>query len=104
MTQEQNFIIYLMLLNGILFTGMNIIAHTMVYPGGKGSKKKGYAFLLAAILVLCVQQEYRVLVQMGFTPSGTRKILTGFIVPVFALHLIFYRFRANKKESNQIKN
>jgi hypothetical protein len=93
-----------MFLNGILFTGINIIAHTIIYPGTKESKKKGYAFLLAAILVLCVQQEYRVLIQMGFTPSGTRKILTGFIIPVFALHLIFYRSRVNKKESNQTKN
>jgi hypothetical protein len=97
LTQEQNFIIYLMLLNGIIFTGINIIAHTMVYPGTKGSKKKGYAFLLGAILILCVQQEYRILIQMGFTPSSTRKILTGFVVPVFALHLAFYRYKANKK-------
>ena len=99
LTQEQNFIIYLMLLNGILFTGLNIIAHTIIYPGPKGSKKSGYAFLLAAILILCVQQEYRTLLQMGFGPEATRKILIGFIIPVFALHLAFYRYLAKKKST-----
>ena len=89
--------VYLMLLNGILFSGLNIIAHAIIYPGPKGSKKKGYAFLIAAFLVICVQQEYRALLQMGFSPETVLRILTGFIVPVFALHLAFYRFRKNSR-------
>ncbi len=93
LTQDQNIIIYLMLLNGILFSGLNIIAHTIIYPGPRGSKKKGYAFLLAALLALCVQQEYRALLQLEFSPATTRKILAGLTIPVFALHLAFYRSR-----------
>jgi hypothetical protein len=93
LTQDQNIIIYLMLLNGVLFTGLNIIAHTILNPGPKGSKKKGYAFLLAALLVICVQQEHRALIQIGLSPDTTTKVLTGFIIPVFALHLVFYRSR-----------
>ncbi len=93
LTQDQNIIVYLMLLNGILFSGLNIIAHIIINPGPKGSKKSGYAFLLGAILVLCAQQEYRALLQLGFSPDTTRTVLIGFIIPVFALHLAFYRSR-----------
>lgn len=93
LTQEQNIIIYLMLLNGVLFTGLNFIAHTIINPGPKGSKKSGYAFLLAAFLTLCAQQEYRALLQLGFNPETVWRVLAGFIIPVFALHLVFYRSR-----------
>ena len=95
LTQDQNIIIYLMLLNGVLFSGANIVAYLIINPGPKGSKKKGYAFLISAMLALCVQQEYRALLQLGFSPASVGKILTGFIVPVFALHLVFYRSRKN---------
>ena len=104
LTLDQNIIIYLMLLNGVLFSGLNILAHAITNPGPRGSKKKGYAFLLTAILVLCVQQENRALLQLGFNPGVVRTILIGFIIPVFALHLAFYRSRkiarTRKPESN----
>ena len=51
------------------------------------------AALLAAFLILCVQQEFRALLQLGFSSEAIRRILAGFIIPVFALHLAFYRSR-----------
>lgn len=99
LTQDQNIIIYLMLLNGVLFSGLNIVAFIMINPGPRGSKRKGYAFLIAAMLVLCVQQEYRALLQLGFSSAPVGKVLIGFIVPIFALHLAFYRFRKKSRAS-----
>ena len=97
LTQDQNFIVYLMLLNGVLFSGLNFIAHTIINPGPKGSKKSGYAFLLAALLTLCAQQEHRVLLQLGFSPETVWRVLAGFIIPVFALHMVFYRSRKKNR-------
>ena len=99
LTLDQNIIIYLMLLNGILFSGANIIAYIMVNPGPRGSKRKGYAFLIAAMLVLCVQQEYRALLQLGLSSASVGKALIGLTVPIFALHLAFYRFRKKGRAS-----
>lgn len=98
LTQEQNTIIYLMFLNGLLFLGLNNIAWSIINPGGQGSKRRGYTLILAAVSALCVQQEYRALVTLGIAPEITAKLLLGgFVVPVFLVSLVYYRLRRNKK-------
>ncbi|MGP0629331.1 hypothetical protein ACTRW9_06475 [Nitrospina sp. 32_T5] len=102
LTDTQNFIVYLMFLSGLLFLGLNFIAHSMVFPGGKGSKRVGYMLIVAVILALVVTQQYRLLVALEFSSSLARQIiLGGFAVPVFLLSLVYYRiqrFRSEKKQ------
>ena len=99
LTQEQNTIIYLMFLNGLLFLGLNNIAWSIITPGEQYSKRRGYALILAAVLALCVQQEYRVLTGLGVSPEKTAKVLLGgFVIPVFLVSLVYYRLRRNKKQ------
>ncbi len=93
LTQDQNIVVYLMLLSGILFLGLSIVASSIINPGPKGSKKAGYIFILTALLILCVQQEYRSMTQLGFATERIWKILAGLIIPVFFLNLVYYRFR-----------
>lgn len=88
-----NIVVYLMLLSGILFLGLSVVAKGIINPGPKGSKKSGYIFILTAFLLLCVQQEYRSLVQLGFAEERIWKILAGLIIPVFFLNLVYYRYR-----------
>ncbi len=93
LTQDQNIVVYLMLLSGILFLGLSVVAKAIINPGPKGSKKSGYIFILTALLILCVQQEYRSMTQLGFAAERIWKILAGLIIPVFILNLVYYRFR-----------
>lgn len=87
-----------MLLNGILFLGLSVVANSIINPGPKGSKKAGYISILTAFLILCVQQEYRSMAQLGFEAAKTWKVLTGFIVPILIFNLVFYRFRKRDLE------
>ena len=91
-TQNQNFIVYLMFLNGLVFLGLNFIAYSIVFPGPKGSKRLGYLLIVAVLVALMVTQEYHLLVQMDFPASPARNILLGgFILPVFLVSLVYYR-------------
>lgn len=97
LSQEQNTVVYLMFLNGILFMGLNRIAYSITNPGPKGSKGTGYALILAAFLALCAQQEYRALAFLEIAPQSVAKILLGgFIAPVFLTSLAYHRARKKR--------
>lgn len=94
LTQVQNAIIYLMVMNGILFLGLNFIAYSLVFPGPKGSKRIGYLFIVSALLAYLAQQEYRTLLSLDFSPDATQRILLGgCIVPVFLISAVYYRIK-----------
>ena len=94
---EQSHIVYLMFLNGILFLGLNFIAYSMAFPGGKGSKRIGYVLIVAVILAYTVTQEFRYMVELGFDSSWTRNILLGgFVTPVFLISLVYYRIKKQR--------
>ncbi len=98
LTQEQNTVVYLMFLNGVLFLSLNFVAWSIVNPGDLKSKRRGYALILGALSAICVQQEYRSLVAMGIAPETTVKLLLGgFIVPVFIFSFVYYRSRKTAK-------
>lgn len=102
LTPSQNFIVYLMFLNGLLFLGLNFIAYSMVFPGKKGSKRLGYMLIVAVGLAVVVAQQFRLLVALEFDPSMARQIiLGGFAVPVFLLSLVYYRIRRARSEKEQ---
>ncbi|HAK36715.1 MAG TPA: hypothetical protein DCM60_00515 [Nitrospina sp.] len=105
LTPEQNAIVYLMFLNGILFLCLNYIAFSIINPGGKGSKRIGYMLLTTVLLVTVIQQEYEVMVQLGFTDGSIRKILLGgFVAPVFLLTIAYYRVKRSRLENKSNKN
>jgi hypothetical protein len=94
---NQSAVVYLMFLSGVLFLGLNWCAFAFTAPAPKGSKRRGYAFLLLAFLALAVQQQYRALLALDFPSATAGKILFGgFLVPVFALSLVYYRFKVNR--------
>ena len=97
LTPEQNTVIYLMFLNGILFWGLTCVAEALIIP--KNPKSRGYASILAAILAMCVQQEYRSLIMLGIAPEKTISLLSGFIVPVFLISLVYYRFQKIRRNN-----
>jgi len=102
LTQDQNTIVYLMFLNGILFLGLNFIAYSLVFPGPKGSKRLGYVLITAAILAFLTQLEYRALLLFDFDPGMVQKILLfGMIFPVFLISIAYYRMRRNHLEKKQ---
>lgn len=101
LTQDQNTIVYLMFLNGILFLGLNFIAHSIVFPGPKGSKRIGYALIVAVILAFGVQMEYRSLIHLNFAPEKSQQILLfGFAFPVFLISIVYYRIKKNRLEKS----
>ena len=105
LTLEQNAIVYLMFLNGILFLGLHFIAFTFVNHGGKKSKRIGYALLIAVFLVAVIQQEYEAMVQLNFIDGSIHKILLGgFVTPVFLLSIAFYRIRRSRLEHESEKS
>ncbi len=96
LTQDQNTIIYLMFLNGILFLGLNFIAYSLVFPGPKGSKRLGYIMIVSFILAFATQFEYRALLIFDFEPGKAQKILLfGMICPVFLISMVYYRMKRN---------
>ncbi len=99
LTQTQNFIVYLMFLNGLMFLGLNFIARSIVFPGARKSKRLGYVMFTAVAMAVIVSQEYHLLVQMEFPASSVRYILVGgFIVPVFLISLVYYRIQRSRQE------
>ena len=105
LTLEQNAIVYLMFLNGILFLGLRFIAFSIVNNGGKESKRIGYALLIIVFLIAVIQQEYKVMVQLGFSDGNIRKILLGgFVAPVFLLSITYYRIRRSRIENESNKS
>ena len=95
----QNQIIYLMLLNGLLFLGLNFIACAIVFPGGPGSKKLGYVLITIVALVLCITQELDILIDMEFPAVAVRTVLLGgFAAPVFLISLVYYRIKRSRLE------
>ena len=99
LTQDQNTIIYLMFLNGILFLGLNFIAYSLVFPGPKGSKRIGYVLIVAAVLAFFTQLEYRALLLFDFNPGEVQKILLlGMVIPVFLVSMVYYRIKKNRME------
>ena len=98
---DQNQIVYLLLLNGLLFLGLNFVACAIVFPGGPGSKKLGYVLITTVALVLCITQEMDILVDMGFPASSARTVLlAGFAVPVFLVSLVYYRIKRSRSEQS----
>jgi hypothetical protein len=96
LTQDQNTIVYLMFLNGILFLGLNFIAYSLVFPGPRGSKRLGYILIVSAILAFTTQFEYRALLLFDIDPGKVQKILIfGMISPVFLISLVYYRYKKN---------
>ena len=101
LTPDQNTIVYLMFLNGILFLGLNFIAYSIVFPGPKGSKRIGYVLIVSVILVVSTQQEYQSLLYFQFAPDSAQKILLfGMIFPVFLISTVYYRLKKNHLEKN----
>jgi Ca2+/Na+ antiporter len=99
LTQDQNTIIYLMFLNGILFLGLNFIAYSLVFPGPKGSKRLGYILIVSAILAFSTQLQYRALLLFDFQPGQVQKILLfGMISPVFLISVVYYRIKKNYQQ------
>ena len=104
LTPEQNAIVYLTFLNGILFLGLRFIAFSIVYHDGKTSKRIGYALLTIVFLIALIQQEYQTMLYLGFIDSDIRKILLGgFVVPVFLLSIAYYRIKRFRIESKSNK-
>ena len=102
LTADQNTIVYLMFLNGILFLGLNFIAYSIVFPGTKRSKRIGYVLIISVILVVSVQQEYQALLYFKVSSSDSKNILLfGMILPVFLLSTVYYRFKNNFLIKNQ---
>ena len=94
-----------MFLNGILFLGLHFIAYSIVNHGGKGSKRIGYALLITVFLVAVIQQEYEVMIQLGFNDDNIQKILLGgFVAPVFLLSIAYYRIRRSQLENESNKS
>ena len=94
-----------MFLNGILFLGLRFIAFSFVNPGGKKSKRIGYALLIAVIFIAVIQQEYEAMVQLNFIDDSIRKILLGgFVAPVFLLSIALYRIKRSRIEHEQEKS
>ncbi len=106
LTEDQNTIIYLMFLNGIIFLGLNFVAQAIVFPGPPGSKIKGYMLIVAVITAFSAQQEFRGLVALDFSANIVQTILlTGFIAPTFFLSLFYYRIKKNRQlKENKTQN
>ena len=107
LTLEQNAIVYLMFLNGILFLGLRFIAFAIVNHESKGSKRIGYALLTTVLLIAVIQQEYQVMTQLNFNDGDIRKILLlGCVAPIFLLSIAYYRMKRSRFESeaNKIKH
>lgn len=103
-TPEQNAIIYLMFLNGILFLGLNFIAFSIVNRGGKESKRIGYMLFAAVGLAALIQQEYQAMTQLGFMDGNIRQVLlAGFVVPVFFISIVYYRVQQSRMEKKPEK-
>jgi hypothetical protein len=99
LSPDQNTIVYLMFLNGVLFLGLNFIAYSMVFPGPKGSKRIGYVLIVSVILVVVTQQQYQSLLYFKFAPGEAQKIiLFGMIFPVFLISAVYYRLKKNHLE------
>jgi hypothetical protein len=102
LTQAQNQIIYLMLLNGLLFLGLNFVAYSIIFPGPKGSKRMGYVFITCGLLAYLVQQLYQGMVALDYPQENVSGlILSGFVVPVFFVSLFYYRIKRNRIEKEQ---
>ena len=100
LTLEQNAIVYLMFLNGILFLGLRFIAFAIVNHESKGSKRIGYAFLTTVLLIALIQQEYQVMTQLNFNDGDIRKILLlGCVAPIFLSSIAYYRIKRFRRES-----
>lgn len=106
LTEDQNTIIYIMFLNGMVFLGLNFIAQVIVFPGERGSKVKGYMLIVAAFTAFSAQQEFRGLVALGFSAEKIQTILfTGFIAPTFFISLVYYRIKKNSQiKENETQN
>ncbi len=97
----QNQIIYLMLLNGLLFLGLRFVACAIVFPGGPGSKKLGYVLIVTVGLVLCITQQLGLLLDLEFSPGAARAVLLGgFAAPVFLISLVVYRIKRTRMEKS----
>ena len=95
----QNQIVYLMFLNGLLFLGLNFVAHAIVFSGERGSKKLGYVLITIVALVLCITQELDILLDLQFPEESARNVLLlGFTAPVFLISLVYYRIKRNRLE------
>ena len=106
LTLEQNAIVYLMFLNGILFLGLRFIAFAIVNHESKGSKRIGYALLTTVLLITSIQQEFQVMTQLNFNDGDIMKILLlGSVTPIFLSSIAYYRIKRFKIESKatQIK-
>ena len=104
LTLEQNAIVYLMFLNGILFLGLRFIAFAIVNYESNGSKRIGYALLTTVLLIAVIQQEYQVMTQLNFNVGDIRKILLlGCVAPIFLSSIAYYRIKRFRLEnkSNQ---
>jgi len=104
LTLEQNAIVYLMFLNGILFLGLRFIAFTIINHESKGSKRTGYALLTTVLLIAVIQQEYQVMTQLNFNDGDIRKILLlGCVAHIFLSSIAYYRMKRFRLEnkSNQ---
>ncbi len=100
LSPEQNAIVYLMFLNGILFLGLRFIAFSIVNYDSKESKRIGYALLTTVLLIAVIQQEYQAMIQLSFIDSNIRKILLGgCVAPVFLLSVAYYRMKRFRLES-----
>lgn len=99
LTPAQNNIIYLMLLNGLLFLGLKFVARAIVFPGGPGSKQLGYVLMVAVALVLCITQQLELLLDLEFPPGAARAVLLGgFAAPVFLISLVVFRIKRTRQE------
>lgn len=98
---SQNQIVYLMLLNGLLFLGLNFVANALVFPGGRGSKKLGYVLFVVVGLILCIAQELDILLEMEFPMATARTVLlAGFAAPVFLVSLVYFRIKRSRMEQS----
>ena len=98
MTENQNTVIYLMFLNGLLFLGLNFVAYSIIFPGPSTSKRIGYLLIVASISALILQQEFQGLLSLNLTSESTTNILIiGFVSPVFLVSLVYYRIKKNRR-------
>jgi len=103
LNEDQNTIIYLMFLNGIVFLGLNFVAQSLVFPGTKKSKVRGYMLIVLVITAFAAQQEFRGLVALGFSAEKVHNILlAGFICPTFFVSLVYYRIKKYREKKIEI--
>ncbi len=82
--------------------GLNFIAYSIIFPGPKGSKRKGYMLITCVLMAYLVQQLHQGMIVLDYPQENLSSlILSGFVIPVFFISLFYYRIKRNRMENEQ---